>query len=47
MPVWYVYDKKGKKRKAKPEEIPKPLTSGVNPEDGYPIKTKKEGDEDA
>jgi len=47
MPEWYVYDKKGKKRKARPEEIPKPLGSGVDPEDGCPINTKKRGDASA
>jgi hypothetical protein len=46
MPVWYVYDKKGKKkRKAKPSEIPEPLESGIDSENGIEIlkRTRKGG----
>lgn len=36
MPEWYVYDKYGRRRKARPEEIPKPLIdySDVSVNDG-------------
>lgn len=36
MPEWYVYDKKGRRRKAKPHEIPKMLIdhSDMSLEDG-------------
>lgn len=36
MPEWYVYDKKGMKRKAKAHEIPTPLidNSDITSEDG-------------
>jgi hypothetical protein len=34
MVEWYVYDKKRRPRKARPEEIPKPLECGVSILDG-------------
>lgn len=43
MPEWYVYDKNGRRRKARPEEIPKPLIdhSEVSIHDGELIQPER------
>jgi hypothetical protein len=48
MVEWFVYDKKGRRRKARPEETPKPLESGASLLDGTLVpkdefKPKKRG----
>jgi hypothetical protein len=49
MPEWYVYDKQGRRRKARPEEIPKPLTddSEVCVNDGELILPERQVKKDA
>lgn len=44
MPEWYVYDKQGRRRKARPEEIPKPLIdhSEVSVNDGELILPERQ-----
>jgi hypothetical protein len=44
MPEWYVYDKYGRRRKARPEEIPKPLIdhSEVSIHDGELILPRRQ-----
>ena len=49
MVEWVIIDRKGRKRKAKPEEIPKCLidNSAINPEDGdliFPERTVRKHD---
>jgi hypothetical protein len=51
MPEWYVYDRNGKKRKALPHEIPKPIEHGCDLTNGDAVhvdnfKPKTRGDRD-
>jgi len=44
MVEWITYDRKKKRwRKARKEEVPRPLESGITPENGIPLETKKRG----
>ena len=48
MVEWYVYDKDGKRRKALPHEIPKPIEHGCDLKNGevvYLDKLPKKGSE--
>lgn len=52
MGEWYVYDRYGRRRKARPEEIPKPIEHGCDLTDGTPVmidslKPEKRSDHDA
>lgn len=52
MPEWIVYERNGKKRKALPHEIPKPIEHGCDLTDGEIVflddmKAKKRSDPDA
>lgn len=51
MTEWYVYDRNGKKRKALPSEIPKPIGQGCDITDGEAVlvedfKPKTGGEQD-